>query len=204
MEHIILAADKVWDYYCVHKEELKTSQHKIAENADFGVEIYLTEDGKWAEIDVYCDDSPVYSESMLSYRDCCDTVKRIYGKYLSSNIVSALPAAAPAKKSEVKEEPSRVDLEDAIQEREDELSDAVIAFLRDTVGESLEWCSLEFDEMCDDLKEHFLEYIARKYGVDVYRPMFLVDEKGEEFFVEYPYDNMIFDDPDNPIYKREE
>ena len=31
--------------------------------------------------------------------------------------------------------------------------------------------------------------------------MILEDENGEEFFEEYPYDCMEFDDPDNPVYE---
>jgi hypothetical protein len=43
--------------------------------------------------------------------------------------------------------------------------------------------------------------MARKWGLMIRRPMFLEDEAGEEFFEEFPYDCIEFEDEDNPIYK---
>ena len=60
---------------------------------------------------------------------------------------------------------------------------------------------VEHSEVYDDLKEHFLEYMARKWGLVIHRPMFLEDENGEEFYEDYPYDCIEFEDEDNPIYK---
>ena len=51
----------------------------------------------------------------------------------------------------------------------------------------------------DDIKEHVLEYIARKHRLPIYRPMYLEGEDGKDFYSEYPYEEMIFDY--NPIYE---
>ena len=56
------------------------------------------------------------------------------------------------------------------------------------------------EEIADDVKEHTLEYIARRHGLPIYRPMYLEDEDGKDFYSEYPYEEMIFEDY-NPIYE---
>ena len=100
-------------------------------------------------------------------------------------------------------EDSRLDQEDMISERELELDEA-ISLLLDTVLEedAVMFFGTETDEVCEDLKDHILEYLYRKHGISVRRPMVLEDtETGEEFFEEYPYDSMVFEDEDNPLYK---
>ena len=52
----------------------------------------------------------------------------------------------------------------------------------------------------EDCLDHFIEYIARKHKVDVYRPMYIQYEGEEAEYCEYPYDELEFDDEDNPIY----
>ena len=94
------------------------------------------------------------------------------------------------------------EIEDAITEREDELDQAVMDFLATVLGEG--FYDLDSDsngEIVEDCKEHFLEYIARKFSISIYRPMYLEDEDGTDFYTDTPYENMVFDDEDNPIYK---
>mgnify|MGYP000833253049 CR=1 FL=1 len=44
---------------------------------------------------------------------------------------------------------------------------------------------------------------ASSLGISIYRPMYLEDaDTGEDYFTEYPYDDMVFED-DNPIYKQD-
>ena len=190
----------LWDYYTRNKDKLLKSQDKVAENKDFGTEIYVTTDEEtgWMELSVWRDDVMVYSEACVNRKDAEKTARWLYDTYLTNNAIAAADSFE-AKVSHADELDAR-DLE--IDEREDELSDAFTSLLAIIAGDSMNLLSLDFDEICDDVKEHTLEYIARKHGIDIYRPMYLVDAKNnEEFFAEYPYDNMIFEDPDNPIYK---
>ena len=87
-----------------------------------------------------------------------------------------------------------------IDEREDEIELSVrdfVSVVSDTGCYNIE------DEVIDDLKEHFLEYMYRKWGIGIYRPMYLEDtDTGEDYFTEYPYDDLVYED-DNPIYKQE-
>ena len=204
-EKVYLVPEKVWDYFFAHRAELQAkSLVMIAECKDFGVEVYLTEEESRPMIVVYMDDSEVYAEKMFGYKGCVDTTKKVYDKYIYGNAVlcEATEQKEDAEKKYLLPGSSEGDAwEVEIAEREDELTDAFVDLIYRISGEDINWCSLDFDEMCDDIKEHVLEYMARKHGIQIYRPMFLVDDKGEEFLSEYPYECMIFEDENNPIYK---
>ena len=53
------------------------------------------------------------------------------------------------------------------------------------------------EDVIEDCKEHFLEYMYRKHHLDIYRPMELEDDDGV-FFKEYPYEYIEFSDA--PLY----
>ena len=90
-----------------------------------------------------------------------------------------------------------------IAERELELDDAVSMLLDTVIEEDVAmFLGPEADEICEDIKDHILEYLYRKHGISTRRPMVLEDtETGEDFFEEYPYEHMEFEDEDNPMYK---
>ena len=90
-----------------------------------------------------------------------------------------------------------------IAERELELDDAFTMLLDTLIEEDLGlFFGAEADEILEDIKDHTLEYLYRKHGISVRRPMVLEDEEtNEDFFEEYPYDSMVFEDEDNPLYK---
>lgn len=192
MQKIIISAGDVWDYFQKHKEELRKTEHIIAENEEFGVEISLSAENGLPCFVVTADNYQYDEERAISESDCKETVEKLYDDYLTNNFVD----------DEVLED-SRLDQEDMISERELELDEA-ISLLLDTVLEedAVMFFGTETDEICEDLKDHILEYLYRKHGISVRRPMVLEDtETGEEFFEEYPYDSMVFEDEDNPLYK---
>ena len=188
---IILEPSEVWDYFQTNKARLRCAEHEIASNDEYGISIYLTDDTFEPEIVVEADGTEVYAETCISSEDCAITVRNIYDKYLTDEVVSVLSALADDESSEQ---------EDAIFERETELDEAVMALI-DTVTECGIYSDVLNDEkLLSDVKEHFLEYLYRKWDLPIRRPMFLEDEDGNEFYEEYPYDCMVFDDEDNPIY----
>ena len=160
----------------------------IAENEEFGLEILLSSVNGSPTITVMADDIQQYeiTTDLFHLEDVC---RLVYDKYLD-NTINALSESADAA----------VDLRDEIDDRESELDAAVDDFLG-VVLQTFGYDTADVvDEIHDDVKEHFLEYLYRKFGMDIYRPMFLEDEDGEEFFEEYPYECMEFEDEDNPIY----
>ena len=198
MSNIMIESHDLWDYYQEHKDELSASMHEVANHFDYGIKIYITGDESKPQIVVEADDEEVYREDIASEWDCRNTAERIYNDYLTAKAMEML--GLEEKDIEDSEED---DINEQIEEREIELDDAVYQFLTDVLGGAPYIVGDDLDEMLDDLKEHFLEYMARKWGLDIYRPMILEDEDGEDFFEEYPYECMVFEDEDNPVYQRE-
>ena len=207
MTDIIIQASDVWDYAEEHASELVNISHIIASNEDYGIEVLINKeevDDDMVHISVEEDDEEVFWEDLKDRTQAEKTVQEIYDNYLTSKVLETLGyikvnVISNNKDDEVDEE------KDDIQYRENDLDLAVYDFIETVVD-----CSLDYvfsnqqvqEEFLQDCKEHFLEYMARKWGMNIYRPMYLYTEKGERYFTEYPYKEMIFEDPNNPLYKQ--
>lgn len=193
---IVVQAEDLWKYFQANKPDFATSMHEIASNDEFGTVVFVTEEDGLPKLVVFLDGDEIYSEITVSAADCEKTAKKIYSDYLTSKVVDIL-----MDKDAGEDEYSRLDLETMIDDRELELDDALLMFFGEIFKDDACMDYYLDDDMIEDVKEHFLEYLARKWELPIYRPMFLEDEDGEEFFEEYPYEYIIFDDEDNPIYK---
>lgn len=196
-QHILVEASDVWGLFQKEKEELSGHERKIADNPEFGAVVCLSEEQGKPNIIAYLDDEEVYEELCVSESDCKMTVQKFYDEYLTEKVLNRYFG------EEEEEDYTHLEEQTEIDERESELDDAVLYFLEiamDMSGYTLDDFTDEADEIYEDVKDHFLEYLARKWGLPIRRPMYLEDEDGEEFFEEYPYDCMEFDDEDNPIY----
>lgn len=195
---ITVSASDVWGYFQDKKENLKSYMHQIASNPEYGVAIFVTEDSGLPSIVVTADNVQVYEETTVNEHDCEKTVDKIYDDYLTSKVINSLVDNDDGESDDL----TALEIEDMIDERENELDAAVYEFLMTVVQDAyIDDYTSDFDDIVEDLKEHFLEYIARKHGLPVYRPMMLEYEDGTEEMSEYPYEDMEFDDPDNPLYK---
>ena len=203
---VLLEPGEVWEYFIKHPEDPVESTIIIAylNDRDF---IGIQADAKnWSEknhtrlrLVVSVDDVEVYSEDIINSYDCEVSVRRVYSKYSDYE---------PEEKESVFDEEVPLclyDIEDAEEDeavmmalREDELTSAVENLMWDITSDIP--VNVE-EDVIEDVKEHILEYIARKHGISVFRPMYLVDDDGEPFYEEYPYECMEFDDPTNPVYK---
>ncbi len=185
MENVYVRPSEVWQYYIT---ELSYTDNivLIAENEEYGVEIYLSDDAGTAVITVEQDGYQLDEDCAVTELDCTDKVKGFYDLYLNQSvfeIVSDEPVSYCEDYHEM-----------MIERREGELDDAFTELL-ETV---LSGTDYDPDTVLEDIKEHTLEYLARKYGVRIRRPMFL-DAGDREIYEEYPYSCIVFED-DNPIY----
>lgn len=202
MIDIIIEPSEVWDYAEEHAEELANISHIIASNKDYGIEILISKDDINDDaIYIYVeeDDEEVHGKYITDRTQSEKIVKDIYDNYLTSKVLEILGYC----ETNVTSGNKNTEEEDDIQCWEYNLDLAVSDFI-ETVAyyNDLEILSdQQADKIIQDCKEHFLEYIARKWKIDIYRPMYLYTEKGEKYFTEFPYKEMVFDDPDNPLYK---
>ena len=186
----------------------KDDEILLAENTEYGISISITSDDDndvLPVIVVSADDLLVFEEAVVSQDDCTQTVKKAFDEFLNDQRViqhflgTEEKADANSKNGAgFVEEESIDDLEQDMLDREDELREALTDFLLIVT----DGCYVDDEDVVDDCLDHFLEYLARKWGYEsIRRPMILEDEKGEEFFEEYPYEIMEYDDPDDPLYK---
>lgn len=195
MQVVHYEASEIWEMFQARKDDFETKMEIIAENPEFGVVIYLTSETRgtatFPEIVVYMDDREEYSEIVVSESDCTQTVRKIYRDYLDDDRL--VDKIIEEDKAEIAEQTA---MEDEIEQRDGELYDAVTDMLDIFLNEKLDRIVgyKEADEITSDVIDHLCEYLYQEHGLSVYRPMILEDEDGEEFFEEFPYDCMIFDD----------
>ena len=174
VNNVIVAPADVWAYFHAHKSELSTQMYLIAEGNDGKIGIYISEQ----------DGDPYFVvENCNEIIDEDTAARELYSQHLGYNELDM------SADSDIEKE--------IIEEREDEITvlfqNLLFDLLVDTANEDI------IDDIVEDVKEHTLEYIARKHSIPIYRPMYLEGEDGEDFYSEYPYEEMIFEDC-NPIY----
>jgi len=208
LKTVIVQPWDVWDVFFKNLPELRSHLKRIAENTEYGVVIYVTEEDNLPDIQVYVDDDLLYSEECVSEDDCAKTVGKIYEDYLTSNVIDKIIESArddeePQEEmtDEDYEEYAHEEIEKEIEEREDEIDVALCDLLETVCDADIRTFCDNAEEIMEDCKEHFLEYLYLKWGFEIRRPMFLEDEHGVEFYEEFPYDCIEFEDADDPIYK---
>lgn len=223
--NILVTAADVWDYFLQHRKDLGNAMFLIAENEEYGVEIYLGSDYSYPEITVLADNVELYAQTVVNQNDCYLSCVEIYNKYLTYHAIEAICAAIENVSGKTKPQetkpvnspdtidgeyesdiPAGLDELEKIENREDELDIAVLNFIDTALkldGECLEdYVGVkEASEIYEDVKEHFCEYLYRKFELPIYRPMYLTYKDGVKF-EEYPYEKLEFDDPNNKVYKR--
>ena len=191
MEFSYIDPSEVWEIFQKNKASLGTRMKEIANNADNGVVIMLSTVGKSGEeqpdfiVSIW--DEDFYEESCFGEKECLETVRKLYRKYILGD----------EDYTEENEDDIEEDIqENEIREREEELDIALYDFL-DTVfeGDILPFYLESDSDMFQDCKEHFLEYIARKWS-DFRRPMYLEDDEGNVEYEEYPYVYLCEDEDD--------
>jgi hypothetical protein len=216
--NIIIEPENIWDYFEENLDSLETIMHTVAENKEYGTEICLTNDGGLPCFVVTADDVEAETATCWEKTNCIFEAKRLYDWYLTDKAVQAIADALDTKEarkfSDVyddegfydeydysTEDESLLMLEEEIDDRESDLRWAIGNFLETVLSDS-NVSGDEYIEIEEDCLEHFLEYIHLKHGLDIYRPMWIKYEDGSEEFEEFPYENLAFDDEDNPIYAR--
>ena len=194
MQRVEYEPNEVWALFEDNRnEKLLTTMIRIAENPEFEVEIYLggetSPQGILPHIVVLMENEEYYSESAVDEKDCERTVTKIYHNYLDSSYIinSILENDEPDKITGYEY--------DMIDEAESENLDLMQGFIEDLTGAPIEHfvdCN-EAEKLVEDLLNRVCEYLYLEWGISVWRPMILEDDKGE-FFSEYPYADMIFDD----------
>ncbi len=198
MKTIYYEPAELWDLYNKNKDELVTKTRVIAENPDFDVMVFLTSEqrGKFIlpNILVWEDCAEIYNECAVGEDDLISTAESIYAKYLDDDAILKRHFGEDDADADEDKEENEQELE--IDRRESELYDAAEDFLYTVTGGQLEKIAgfSETDKIIGDLINRTCEWLSMEHGISVFRPMMLEDEDGEEFYDEYPYDLLTFED----------
>lgn len=189
-EVMVLKPNEVWKYAMEHFSWIKDTPFVIGNNEESGIEITLSVDEEYPVIIVTSDDEEVDYEVVKSSADCEATVSEIYDTWLPTGTASntlvkdELDDDEPDYESEIRKKES-------IDQREMELDECIDWILSEIAPEYLEELgSVTVDEVFSDLKDMICEYLYKKCGISVYRPMYLENEHGVDEYYEYPYPEM--------------
>lgn len=189
MKRIIFDADSVWNYHQGNKHILEDNTFLIAENDEYGVEIYLTSDGQYPQFNVIVDDTLQYCDFAMSIEDCRATLNEIYDDYLTENIIqNAINAEIDESTDHCSNSDSDEDIiAETIKSREGQLVAAMLDFLIEAMDSDDAVSDSDFWEKLRDCLEHTLKYISDK-GFLVFRPTLVKDEEtGKVSLVDFPY-----------------
>lgn len=186
--NIIVEAKDIWDYFQNGRAELLHDMVTVAENDDFDVIIYLTNnDGKPC---LMIESSNVQSTEFIieDEASCEATVSEVYDTYLTDKIIEVIAE---------EEMEADLELEATMEEREADITSFFERLIEDLFPDEPIIYSDLMADLVEDCKEHLLEWFYRKHGLSVYRPMELEDDEGV-FVEDYPYECMEFEP--NPMY----
>ena len=183
---IHVPADRVWAYFKRYEGELRSSLHLIAEWEECGIEIYLTAESDFPCIQVFADDTFVEETISASADECEEDADEIYDTYLTQNLFGRMEEFEVSGDHGIADED-----EDKSEEREAELDVALAEFLEIALknGElpDNESAIDPDDELFQEIKESFLEYLACEIGYRVYRPTICNGVDGKQYVVDFPY-----------------
>lgn len=191
---MLVEPDGIWQFFEENLEALQSgAKLTVAERMEYGIQILAGFDD-YPKLIVEQDEEEVYEECCFNAKDASDTLRRMSDDYLTSKAI--LDAMDEEEADSVDDEDN--DLE--IEVTEDDIRETTRDFISYVTGLSAMMIS---NEELEDCTNHFLEYLARKWEhTDIVRPMKLKDaDTGESYFTRHPYEDIVWSDPDNPLYK---
>lgn len=200
---MLVEPDGVWQFFEENFEALRNgAKLTIAERMEYGIQILAGFDD-YPKLIVEQDEEEVCEKYCFNAKDASDTLRRMLDDYLTSKAI--LDAMDEEEADSVDDEDyadndSEIDNDLEIEVTEDDIRDTTRSFISYVTGLSVTMIS---DEELEDCTNHFLEYLARKWEhTDIFRPMKLKDaDTGESYFTQHPYEDIVWSDPDNPLYK---
>ena len=181
---------EIWGFFDKNIKRLSDEMVAIAENTETEYAVYLTEeDGYPLFVVCHGDDDAEYDESAISPKDCENTAQRCFTKFLYPVTVTSGKYVIPFDEDD-DTEPTKMEMEDTIYEREDELLYAMGDFLQTVLRDGVDGTDVVDTlglDIVNDILDTTLQYIAETYDLPVYRPTFVTDENGNEEYTEYPY-----------------
>lgn len=194
---MLVEPDGIWQFFEENLEALQSGARlTVAERMEYGIQILAGFDD-YPKLIVEQDEEKVYEECCFNAKDASDTLRRMSDDYLTSK---AILDAMDEEEADSVDDEDYADNDLEIEVTEDDIRETTRDFISYVTGLSAMMIS---DKELEDCTNHFLEYLARKWEhTDIVRPMKLKDaDTGESYFTRHPYEDIVWSDPDNPLYK---
>lgn len=194
---MLVEPDGIWQFFEENLEALQNGARlTVAERMEYGIQILAGFDD-YPKLIVEQDEEEVYEECCFNAKDASDTLRRMSDDYLTSK---AILDAMDEEEADSVDDEDYADNDLEIEVTEDNIRETTRDFISYVTGLSAMMIS---DKELEDCTNHFLEYLARKWEhTDIVRPMKLKDaDTGESYFTRHPYEDIVWSDPDNPLYK---
>lgn len=197
---MLVEPDGVWQFFEENLEALRSgAKLTVAERMEYGIQILAGFDD-YPKLIVEQDEEEVCEEYCFNAKDASDTLRRMSDDYLTSKAILDAMDEEEADSWDSWDSNDYTDNDSEIEVTEDDIRETTRDFISYVTGLSATMIS---DEELEDCTNHFLEYLARKWEhTDIVRPMKLKDaDTGESYFTRHPYEDIVWSDPDNPLYK---
>lgn len=181
---IYVDADEAWEYCLSSRDAGDDDIIRLAENEDYGITVYMSLYGVFPVVTVEADGCEILEEIIEDSSECEKKVQAIYNDYLTSNVIDILGDA-----NDGEENKTLMEKLDKIDERELELDNAVWDLINVFVPNLFD-IEEDPDEVYEDMKDHISEYLYKKHNISIYRPMFLEEEDGSDYYTNFPYSEM--------------
>lgn len=188
---VVFKPDEVWDYFVDNCEDMviQGEEHMVAESDEYKIYVTSSDNCTTGILRVYDTDEDLVYEDLFGEVECEEIIKNAYQEFIE------------CKETKEDEKSLFEEHRDEILDSEDNLTDAVTYFIHEAVSATVPKCRLSTikddlgitDEEIEETKNHFLEYLYIKFGIDLYRPMIVQFDDGEKFF-RYPYSHLDLDE----------
>lgn len=179
MKKIYLQPQEIWEHYEQHRAEIDEKPEAVAEDAELGITIFMVGNISFLTLVVIDADLEIVEEIDVDNGvDCCVSADELYRAYIDGDDFQLPDDDRCSLTDEIRA--------DDIDDRESEL-DSIIEDLLYGI------CPDELDELypeMNNIKDHICEWLYKEYKVDIYRPMYLEDEDGNEVYKDFPYGDM--------------
>lgn len=169
--------DTVYTYLVRNEYALQSTPHIMAENNGMAISISVELDD--VVLTVLQNGEPIFDypipidAASTDSKELSDAYEFLLEQYLEYD----------ASASEEKDEDE--DAEDEIKKTEEYLDSVMCEMIESIVDGYI--TEDEMDEAAKGVKELVCDVLTKRYGFDIRRPMFLVDDEGNRSFEEYPY-----------------
>lgn len=198
MQKIVYDPEEIYEVFQEEKLDIANHRLLVAENDDFQIFLDCMASKSLEYIGMMVIESEGYiieEDFFDDEKECNSIFEKAYINYILTETVVEKAKEEENVYDTIYDKDGKLNTfyVDEIEQREGDLSLAVVNFI-DAISDTQMSYALT-DEEVDEIKDHFIEYLYRKFGLSIFRPMEIVMDNGDEVYEEYPYPKLRFENP---------